>query len=80
MDGSWLGIEGIEQLTVGQLAILILVLTTTLTYIANFVRIVYSKTHPEPTQSEKVDLLRVFVQILAYIAFTVAWFTFSFQG
>jgi len=34
MDGSWLGIEGIEQLTVGQLAILILVLTTTLTYIA----------------------------------------------
>jgi len=54
-DGKWLHIEGVDVLTVGQLLMMFLIVSGTMNYISNFIRILRSASIPYEGQSEKVD-------------------------
>lgn len=51
-DGKWLHMEGLDVLTIGQLLALFVIITGTLNYFSNFIRIIRSATVPYEGQSE----------------------------
>lgn len=51
-DGSWMNIEGIDDLTLGQLFIAIMCFMSLFIIIGNFVKIIRSKKVPHKTQVE----------------------------
>ena len=48
-DGSWLNVDGIEELTLGQLVLLVMCIMPLFMIIGNIVKVVKSKTAPHPT-------------------------------
>lgn len=79
-NGSWLNIDGITELTLGQALMLAICVTNTLTAIASIYGILKSGSHPLETQAESVVRSKFTLEILGFIFFCIVWYLLGFIG
>jgi len=79
-DGAWMGIEGVEMITLGQFTALAISVAMNLLAVYTIVKILLAKWYPGPYQNEKVEVKPLLIQYSSYYVWTAVWLYFSYQG
>jgi len=79
-DVSWLGVDGVKDITLGQL-FMMMVASINFLMAAQFVwGIIQSRFKPWPKQTENVELFSLLSQYFGFWIWTAVWYSFSLIG